>query len=60
LISMFMRFLLISDTHGKLGIINDLAAAQVGADNLIDASVFGFKIWIQFTPIATGLVNKEF
>ena len=36
-----MRFLLLSDTHGKLGIINDLAA-DVRADAVIHAGDFGF------------------
>ena len=36
-----MRLLLISDTHGKLKIINDLAA-QVNADAVIHAGDFGF------------------
>ena len=36
-----MRFLLISDTHGKLGIINELAAT-VRADAVIHAGDFGF------------------
>ena len=36
-----MRFLLLSDTHGKLGIINELAA-EVGADAVIHAGDFGF------------------
>ncbi len=36
-----MRFLLISDTHGKLGIINELAAG-VQADAVIHAGDFGF------------------
>lgn len=36
-----MRLLLISDTHGKLGVINDLAA-QVRADAVIHAGDFGF------------------
>jgi len=35
-----MRFLLLSDTHGKLGIINDLAA-DVRADAVIHAGDFG-------------------
>ena len=36
-----MRFLLISDTHGKLGIINELAV-QTHADAVIHAGDFGF------------------
>ncbi len=36
-----VRFLLLSDTHGKLGVINDLAA-EVGADAVIHAGDFGF------------------
>jgi predicted phosphodiesterase len=36
-----MRFLLISDTHGKLGIINELAA-RTQADAVIHAGDFGF------------------
>jgi predicted phosphodiesterase len=36
-----MRLLLISDTHGKLGIINELAA-HVRADAVIHAGDFGF------------------
>ena len=36
-----MRLLLISDTHGKLQIVNDLAA-QVRADAVIHAGDFGF------------------
>lgn len=36
-----MRFLLISDTHGKLGIIDELAR-DVGADAVIHAGDFGF------------------
>ena len=36
-----MRFLLLSDTHGKLGIINELAAV-VRADAVIHAGDFGF------------------
>jgi len=36
-----MRFLLLSDTHGKLGIINRLAA-DVQADAVIHAGDFGF------------------
>jgi len=36
-----MRFLLLSDTHGKLGIINELAAC-VHADAVIHAGDFGF------------------
>ena len=36
-----MRFLLLSDTHGKLGIINELAA-DVQADTVIHAGDFGF------------------
>ena len=36
-----MRFLLLSDTHGKRGIINDLAA-DVRADAVIHAGDFGF------------------
>jgi len=36
-----MRLLLISDTHGKLGIINELAE-HVGADAVIHAGDFGF------------------
>ena len=36
-----MRFLLLSDTHGKLGIINELAAG-VRADAVIHAGDFGF------------------
>lgn len=36
-----MRFLLLSDTHGKLGIINSLAA-RVHADAVIHAGDFGF------------------
>jgi predicted phosphodiesterase len=36
-----MRFLLISDTHGKLGIINELAH-HVRADAVIHAGDFGF------------------
>ncbi len=36
-----MRFLLLSDTHGKLGIINDLAA-DFRADAVIHAGDFGF------------------
>jgi predicted phosphodiesterase len=36
-----MRFLLISDTHGKLAIINELAA-HVHADAVIHAGDFGF------------------
>ena len=36
-----MRFLLISDTHGKLGIINELAS-HVQADAVIHAGDFGF------------------
>jgi len=36
-----MRFLILSDTHGKLGVINDLAA-EVGADAVIHAGDFGF------------------
>ncbi len=36
-----MRFLLLSDTHGKLGIINELAA-EVRADAVIHAGDFGF------------------
>lgn len=36
-----MRFLLISDTHGKLGIINELAA-RTKADVVIHAGDFGF------------------
>ncbi len=36
-----MRFLLISDTHGKLGVIDELAA-QVRADAVIHAGDFGF------------------
>src|ERR1035437_5896013 len=36
-----MRFLLISDTHGNLGIVNALAA-RVQADAVIHAGDFGF------------------
>ncbi len=36
-----MRFLLLSDTHGKLGLINALAA-QVRADAVVHAGDFGF------------------
>jgi predicted phosphodiesterase len=36
-----MRFLLLSDTHGKLGIINELVA-DVRADAVIHAGDFGF------------------
>ena len=36
-----MRFLLLSDTYGKLGIINELAAG-VRADAVIHAGDFGF------------------
>ncbi len=36
-----MRFLLLSDTHGKLGIINELAA-DLQADAVIHAGDFGF------------------
>ena len=36
-----MRFLLISDTHGNLGIINELAA-RVQANAVIHAGDFGF------------------
>ena len=36
-----MRFLLLSDTHGKLGIINELAA-EAEADAVIHAGDFGF------------------
>ena len=36
-----MRFLLISDTHGKLGVINKLAA-RTQADAVIHAGDFGF------------------
>ena len=36
-----MRYLLLSDTHGKLGIINGLAA-KVRADAVIHAGDFGF------------------
>jgi len=36
-----MRFLLISDTHGQLGVINELAA-QTQADAVIHAGDFGF------------------
>lgn len=36
-----MRFLLLSDTHGRLGIVNQLARA-VGADAVIHAGDFGF------------------
>ena len=36
-----MRFLLISDTHGKLGIINELVA-ETQADAVIHAGDFGF------------------
>jgi predicted phosphodiesterase len=36
-----MRYLLLSDTHGKLGIINELAA-EVYADAVIHAGDFGF------------------
>ncbi len=36
-----MRFLLLSDTHGKLGIINELAADE-RADAVIHAGDFGF------------------
>jgi Calcineurin-like phosphoesterase len=36
-----MRFLLISDTHGKLGTINELSA-RVQADAVIHAGDFGF------------------
>ncbi len=36
-----MRFLLISDTHGKLGVINDLAE-RTQADAVIHAGDFGF------------------
>ena len=36
-----MRFLLISDTHGKLAVVNDLAS-QTHADAVIHAGDFGF------------------
>ena len=36
-----MRFLLISDTHGKLAFI-DALAAEVGAEAVIHAGDFGF------------------
>lgn len=36
-----MRLLLISDTHGKLGVGNDLAA-RAQADAVIHAGDFGF------------------
>ena len=36
-----MRFLLLSDTHGKLGVISELAA-KVRADAVIHAGDFGF------------------
>ena len=36
-----MRFLLISDTHGKLGIINELVA-ETQTDAVIHAGDFGF------------------
>lgn len=36
-----MRFLLISDTHGKLGVITELAA-RTKADAVIHAGDFGF------------------
>jgi predicted phosphodiesterase len=36
-----MRFLLISDTHGKLAFINELAA-KVGAEAVLHAGDFGF------------------
>ncbi len=40
-----MRLLLLSDTHGMLGIINDLAA-HVRADAVIHAGDFGdFVYW---------------
>ena len=35
-----MRFLLLSDTHGRLGIINEIAA-EVEADAVIHAGDFG-------------------
>jgi predicted phosphodiesterase len=35
-----MRFLLISDTHGRLGVIDELAA-RVRADAVIHAGDFG-------------------
>ncbi|MBN1514362.1 MAG: hypothetical protein JXB13_20270 [Phycisphaerae bacterium] len=36
-----MRLLLISDTHGKLGVVNDLAV-RAQADAVIHAGNFGF------------------
>lgn len=36
-----MRLLLISDTHGKLGVVNDLDA-RTQADAVIHAGDFGF------------------
>ena len=39
--SMRMRFLLISDTHGKLGIIDELAS-HIRSDIVIHAGDFGF------------------
>lgn len=36
-----MRLLLISDTHGKLGVINELSA-RLQADAVIHAGDFGF------------------
>jgi len=49
-----MRFSLTSDTHGNLGVINDLAA-RVQADAVIHAGDFGFYDMCQVTPSLTKL-----
>jgi predicted phosphodiesterase len=41
-----MRFLLISDTHGKLGVIDELAT-KVRADAVIHAGDFGEVLLMQ-------------
>jgi len=51
-----MRFSLTSDTHGNLGVINDLAA-RVQADAVIHAGDFGFYDSREPPIICQGLIG---
>ncbi len=48
-----MRLLLISDTHGKLGIINELAD-RVKADAVIHPGDFGFSTTVAMNVYQIG------
>lgn len=52
-----MRFLLIIDTHGKSGIIDELAA-HVRADEVIHAGGFGFLLIVKrIDPLSANKID---